>query len=158
MGMIKTLQTTTPSWEQLLGLLSIILPTLIYLLGKWFDKRKDEKTIETSSAEIEERKANVRKTEAEINETFLNSANTLVEEYKEMLSKINEKQAKLEERLAATEIKLDAEISKRKSMEKVTRELYRGMNLLLEQLKSADITPTWIPNEKIIASLENLEE
>ena len=135
---------------------SLATPTLLYLLGRLFDRRKLDAERKRIEAENESTKALSRKTEAEVAQNYITSASSLVEEYKEMLKMINDKYDTLEARLVSTEAKLEKEIKNRKAHERVIRELYRGINLLLNQMIEEKIDPKWCVEDNIKNAIEKM--
>lgn len=152
------LETIPPTWEQLGVLISLALPAVFYFSGRWFDKRKDAKSVENIEADTDQTKVASRKLEAEVAQNYISSANALVEEYKEMLRDLNNKYTALEQRQEITESKLDLEIKKRKESDIVLKELYRGIKILLAQFSESNVKPRWIPDEKTKSVLEQLEK
>jgi hypothetical protein len=155
----------TISWVEITGLLSVGLPTIIYLVTRWLDKKKFEKELETKEAEnkklladAEVVKASARKVESEVAQGFISSSGALVEEYKEMLKNLNDKYTALETRQEITEEKLELEIVKRRENERLLREMYHGLRILLNQFSESKTEPRWVPDARLIAKLDKLEE
>lgn len=147
-----------PTYGEIGVMLSVLLPAIIYLLGRILEKNKFDKENKKIDADAEATKASARKIESEVAQNIVESANALVSEYKEMLEALSKKYATLDERLQATESRLDDEIKRRIRGEKLTIELFHGFNEVLKQLKELNITPAWKPDGKLNAALEKMQE
>jgi len=146
-------------------IISVTAPITIYLLGRLLDKRRlaaDANKAEEEAKRVvidgEQAKSAIRKLEAEIAEKYISSAGELVGEYKTMLDNLNKEFIVIKEKLKATDERLDAEIENRRALERVTIEIYSGVKKLMDQVITAQMTPSWELGAHIEAELEKLKQ
>lgn len=133
------------------------MPLLLYLIGRAFDNARIKKENAKLAVESENTERVTRKIEAEIAQNYIASAGDLVSEYKDMLKDLNTKYEVLANKLDITDKKLESEIKSRKQGERVIKELYRGIQILLDQMDRHEISPDWCVEDNIVKIIESME-
>lgn len=138
--------------------LSFASPIISYLIARYFDRRrlaaeaaKVETEAKKTAADTKKSESEARKVEADVAQSYISSASSLVEEYKEMLKNVMDKQDALEK-------KLDKEIASRRKGERVIKELYRGIKILLKQMYDNNIDPDWCVEDNIVTIIEAMDK
>ena len=148
---------------QIMTFLSMFVPLLVYIVTRRMDKKKYEKDLVKSDAETDKTKAEAEKVRlesekvrVEVSENYITSANALVTEYKTMLKELNDKFDTLSARQDVTVQKLETEIRLRKKNERIIKELYRGILVLLKQMATASMEPDWCVEDNIVKIIEKM--
>lgn len=135
-----------------------LLSSIGILLKTKSDINKTISETNRQNAEASKLEKDGRKVEVEVAEKFISSAGELIGTYKDVLDNFTSKYENLELKLLKLQEGLELEIGRRKNIERITLEIYKGVKILLAQQEELNITPRWKPEKRLEKELNRLED